>query len=588
MSNSDTLSSSASTPNTLSVEVQAKNQNPAHDRLSSEQGIFKAQPTNETKANNNTEKDSMKSCNYRPSNIHNQSVNRRRRQQPYEKYLENQKVLQSLYQSERFVKYFVIKSTTEESLAETDVIKANRQLKEILEGTPEGTSELRNGTLLVEVKNMKQSQNIHKIKCLNNIPVEVEAHARLNTVQGTIYYRNKPRYSTEKVLDELNSQDVTNVYRIKRRVNGIMEDTNIYILTFKQCSLPEDVHIGWTKCSVREYIPNPRRCFTCQKFGHGAASCRATAGICVRCGGAAHGSTCDKPISCSNCGEKHLASSRDCFYYILEKEIITLQTREKLPYPKAKRIAADKLVKSPTSYAAITAKNRTTLRNIPVKPTLVQTPKLTRAEWLQHNTIDIGSVTEVTDISSLTQPSEHRRDNVAIPDMDTDDQTPTLAALETENVAICERENEAMSVHKKRSSRSKNEKSPSKHIKSKELQEFHTNKKPEESKRPKDTKRVNNKEVNNEQVAHVSNISKVTTTTRVVGCQNASMLQTTPISTIITRNSTTGVEPIVTRDDRKRASSPTSSGDNHQGPPVKRHPGNKSPSVSRSSSNRRP
>ena len=109
MSNSDTFSSSASTAKTRSVEVQA-NQNSAHDRLSSEPGISKTQPTNETKANNNTnsEKDSMKSYNYRPSNIHNQSVKCRRRQQLYEKYLENQKVLQSLYQSERFVKYFVI------------------------------------------------------------------------------------------------------------------------------------------------------------------------------------------------------------------------------------------------------------------------------------------------------------------------------------------------------------------------------------------------------------------------------------------------------------------------------------------------
>ena len=165
----------------------------------------------------------------------------------------------------------------------------------------------------MEVKNVKLSWNIHKINCLNNISVEVEAHACLNTVKGTIYYRNKQRYSTEKLLDELNSQDVANIYRIKRRVNGVMEDTNIYILTFKQCSLPENVHIGWIKHSVREYISNPRRCFTCEKFGHGAASCRASAGVFVRCRGAAHGSACDKPISCSNCGEKYLASSRSVF-----------------------------------------------------------------------------------------------------------------------------------------------------------------------------------------------------------------------------------------------------------------------------------
>ena len=43
------------------------------------------------------------------------------------------------------------------------------------------------------------------------------------------------------------------------------------------------------------------------------------------------------------------------------------------------------------------------------------------------------------------------------------------------------------------------------------------------------------------------------------------MLQTTPISTKITRDSTTAVESNVTRDYRKRAYSPYSSGDNCQG-----------------------
>ena len=144
------------------------------------------------------------------------------------------------------------------------IIRANRQLNEVLGGTPQNISELRNGTLLVEVRNEIQSNNILKLHSLNDISVKVEAHLRLNTVQGTIYYRNQPKYTEEDLINALREQQVTKIHRVKRRNNGNLEDTNIFILTFNVCSLPDTVHIGWTNCSVREYIPNPRRCYTCQ------------------------------------------------------------------------------------------------------------------------------------------------------------------------------------------------------------------------------------------------------------------------------------------------------------------------------------
>ena len=189
---------------------------------------------------------------------------RRNRLRPHERYAENQKILEDLFKKKHFIKFLTVKAISGENLADTNTIQANRQLCAVLGGPPKRITELKSGSLLVEVKDEEQSKNIHNLKQLNNIPITIEEHPTLNTIQGTIYYRNRPNHSDADILSELAGQQVTKIYRVKRRRGGVDEYTGVYILTFKLCSLPPDVHIGWTQCSVREYIPNPRRCYNCQ------------------------------------------------------------------------------------------------------------------------------------------------------------------------------------------------------------------------------------------------------------------------------------------------------------------------------------
>ena len=49
-----------------------------------------------------------------------------------------------------------------------------------------------------------------------------------------------------------------------------------------------------------------------------------------------HLEQCVKAPKCSNCGEQHSAASMECFYYKLEAETVTLQTKEKISYTEAK------------------------------------------------------------------------------------------------------------------------------------------------------------------------------------------------------------------------------------------------------------
>ena len=141
------------------------------------------------------------------------------------------------------------------------------------------------------------------------------------------------------------------MYQMKCREKGVLKNTNFYILTFDLCQLPENVSIGWSTCPVREYIPPPRQCFKCQKFGHGSKACRGKE-ICRNCGQDKHGNQCDRPPNCANCQEAHPASSRECFYYEFEKETLTIQTRNRISYYEAKKIARNNISLPHTSYAA--------------------------------------------------------------------------------------------------------------------------------------------------------------------------------------------------------------------------------------------
>ncbi|XP_055943868.1 uncharacterized protein LOC129975026 [Argiope bruennichi] len=149
-------------------------------------------------------------------------------------------------------------------------------------GTVSSTRKLRSGDLLVEVSSRKQSQQILKLKTLGTISVSVSAHATLNSSKGVITCGELFNDSIEKITAELKPEGVTHVRRITIRRDGQLLPTKHFILTFNNPKLPESVKVGYMKLPVRTYIPNPLRCFQCQRFGHSKASCRGTL-TCARC-----------------------------------------------------------------------------------------------------------------------------------------------------------------------------------------------------------------------------------------------------------------------------------------------------------------
>jgi hypothetical protein len=90
---------------------------------------------------------------------------------------------------------------------------------------------------------------------------------------------------------------------------------------------------------VKLYIPNPRRCFKCQEYGHGAMHCKKIE-ICANCSEVQHDpkpDVCNKPKKCKNCLGEHPSWNRKCPIYLKEYEIQRIQTTSKISNYQARQ-----------------------------------------------------------------------------------------------------------------------------------------------------------------------------------------------------------------------------------------------------------
>ena len=90
------------------------------------------------------------------------------------------------------------------------------------------------------------------------------------------------------------------------------------------------------------YVPNPLRCFNCQRFGHHETNCPVDIGsVCEKCGAGGHDhhtSACKNAPKCVNCGKDHLSRSNQCEVWKKEKEISKIKVTKNVPYLEAKKI----------------------------------------------------------------------------------------------------------------------------------------------------------------------------------------------------------------------------------------------------------
>ncbi|GFT58107.1 RNA-directed DNA polymerase from mobile element jockey [Trichonephila clavipes] len=133
-------------------------------------------------------------------------------------------------------------------------------------GEPKSVKRLRSGDLLIETMSDLQTKSFLLAKTFFNSPVTVSPHKTLNSCRGVISEPDLLSTPDAEILEGFSDQGVIQVRRITIKRDSNIIPTKHIILTFNKPKLPTAVKAGYLHCKIRPYIPNPLRCFKCQRL----------------------------------------------------------------------------------------------------------------------------------------------------------------------------------------------------------------------------------------------------------------------------------------------------------------------------------
>ena len=270
--------------------------------------------------------------------------------------------LPGIFAKDTYRKFLVLKRKDGSSFRELNAFHVMRDIVRVCGSSPRIVPQA-DGSLLVEARDEEESKRVESIECLASVDVEVCGHTSLNEPRGVIYCKDFVRYSEEDLLDGLKDQGVVRVERIKKKVDGVLVPTPTVIISFDRLTLPDTIQAAYYRLRVKPYIPKPKRCFHCQRFGHVGKTCRrqqqGLPQVCVQCGEANHGDgvVCPNPPSCFNCRGAHPASSYQCDHYKFECEVLAVRTRERVSFAEAKERVRGLFLRPGVTFASVMARH---------------------------------------------------------------------------------------------------------------------------------------------------------------------------------------------------------------------------------------
>ena len=191
-------------------------------------------------------------------------------------------------------------------------------------------------------------------------PVRVSIHKTLNSSPGVIRCGDLDDMSEVEIRDELKDQGVVGVNRVTLKKEGKVIPTNTLFLTFGSPELPKEITVGYLKVKVALFVPNPMRCFNCNKFGHTSQRCKVAA-KCTGCGKDKHEGQCEGPKLCSNCNGPHASSAKNFPVWQKEKEIQRVRVEKRISFPEAKQLVEARMptvITGGKTYAAAASTRR--------------------------------------------------------------------------------------------------------------------------------------------------------------------------------------------------------------------------------------
>ena len=253
--------------------------------------------------------------------------------------------------SSTFPHFIVLESLQEKQLTKLNPIVIEKVISGIV--NPVSVKKLQNGTLLVEVGRKTYADNLLKMNLFAGLKIKSFPHYSLNSSKGVVRSSELSLCTLDEIKTYLKSQRVSDVKRITINRNQETINTNTYILTFNTSQVPTEIKVGYNLIKVSPYIPNPLRCYNCQKFGHHESKC-LKAPVCKKCGesGSDHIElSCSNPLKCPNCQGNHTANSKDCVIWKREKEVNRIKFTNNIPFPEARKIVQNTNLFPTKSYS---------------------------------------------------------------------------------------------------------------------------------------------------------------------------------------------------------------------------------------------
>ena len=184
-----------------------------------------------------------------------------------------------------------------------------------------------NPHLMIEVTDDVTYKKLLKLSAINQVPVKIEDRSTSNTTKGHFHCEDDLEL-TEAEKRQVKEQGVIDLYRIQH--------TNMYAVTFNKAYLPETLKISRLVFRLRIFIPKPRRCFKCQRYGHNENHCLHSR-VCPKCSQPGHTfEECKNSPSCYHCYGQHQASSHHCPRFILEKLVLEYKVTQKIDFSQAR------------------------------------------------------------------------------------------------------------------------------------------------------------------------------------------------------------------------------------------------------------
>ena len=160
----------------------------------------------------------------------------------------------------------------------------------------------------------------------------------MNASKGVVRNRELAKCDPKEIKEEMSDQCVTDAVVIKVKRDGVEHRTNTVILSFSTSTPPKYVMVGYERVSVNAYIPNPLRCFNCQRYGHGQKNCKNRK-VCACCSESDHSAeNCILEEKCFHCHGKHMVSSKECPRWQAEKRVQQLKAERNISFPEARQI----------------------------------------------------------------------------------------------------------------------------------------------------------------------------------------------------------------------------------------------------------